>query len=58
VKCAATGVVGLHVGTSAPVFQFTLLYFSALTLLVGHEEGHPVYKKTEWWDTVMVTCLG
>jgi len=22
--------------------------FSALTLLVGQQEGHPAYKKTEW----------
>jgi len=37
--------------------------FSALTLLVGHEEGHPACKKTEWcdfgvvvWDGVQ-TCI-
>jgi len=23
--------------------------FSALTLLVGRQEGHPACKKTEWW---------
>jgi len=23
--------------------------FSALTLLVGRQEGHPAYKKTGWW---------
>jgi len=23
--------------------------FSALTLLVGRQEGHPAFKKTEWW---------
>jgi len=23
--------------------------FSALTLLVGWQEGHPACKKTEWW---------
>jgi len=23
---------------------------SALTLLVGRQEGHPACKKTEWWD--------
>jgi len=31
--------------------------FSALTLLVGRQEGHPACKKTEWWGTVMVICL-
>jgi len=32
--------------------------FSALTLLVGRQEGHPACKKTEWWGTGMVICLG
>jgi len=31
--------------------------FSALTLLVGRQEGHPAYKKTEWWDAGVVICL-
>jgi len=37
--------------------------FSALTLLVGRQEGHPACKKTEWWDVGMViwdevqTCM-
>jgi len=37
--------------------------FSALTLLVGRQEGHPACKKTEWWDAGMViwsevqTCI-
>jgi len=31
--------------------------FSALTLLVGRQEGHPACKKTEWWGTGMVVCL-
>ena len=30
--------------------------FSALTLLVGRQEGHPACKKTEWWDAVVVIC--
>jgi len=29
-----------------------------LTLLVGWQEGHPAYKKTEWWVVGMVICLG
>ena len=31
--------------------------FSALTLLVGWQEGHPACKKTEWWGVGMVICL-
>jgi len=31
--------------------------FSALTLLVGQQEGHPACKKHEWWGTGMVICL-
>jgi len=32
--------------------------FSALTLLVGRQEGHLACKKTfEWWGTGMVICL-
>jgi len=36
--------------------DFTV-FFSALTLLVGWQEGHPAFKKTEWWGTGMVICL-
>jgi len=31
--------------------------FSALTLLDGRQEGHPAYKKLEWWGAGMVICL-
>jgi len=31
--------------------------FSALTLLVGQQEGHPVCKKTEWWGAGVVVSL-
>ena len=34
-----------------------LIAFSALTLLVGRQEGHPACKKTDWWGTGMVICL-
>jgi len=30
--------------------------FSALTLLVGRQEGHPAVKKTEWWGAGVVFC--
>jgi len=31
--------------------------FSALTLLVGRQEGHPACKKPEWWGVGVVICL-
>jgi len=37
-----------------------LLYsfaFSALTLLVGQQEGNPACKNTEWWCAGVVICL-
>jgi len=36
---------------------FGVTAFSALTLLVGRQEGHPVCKKTERWGAGMVICL-
>jgi len=35
--------------------HFSALAFSALTLLVGWQEGHPACKKTEWWDVGVVS---
>ena len=31
--------------------------FSALTLMVGWQEGHPACKKTEWWGAGVIICL-
>jgi len=31
--------------------------FTALTLLVGRQEGHPACKKTERWGAGVVICL-
>jgi len=31
--------------------------FSALTLLVGRQEGHPACKRTEWWGAGVIICL-
>ena len=31
--------------------------FSALTLLVGRQDGHLACRKTEWWGAGMVICL-
>jgi len=33
-----------------------LFAFSALTLLVGRQEGHPACKKTEWLGAGVVIC--
>jgi len=38
-------------------FLFICTAFSALTLLVGRQEGHPACKKSEWWGTGVVICL-
>jgi len=37
--------------------MYFVLAFSALTLLVGWQEGHPVCKKNEWWGAGVVICL-
>jgi len=39
------------------LFYFAAVAFSALTLLVGRQEGHPACKKTEWWGVGVVICL-
>jgi len=41
----------------ATVALCILLVFSALTLLVGRQEGHPACKKTEWWGAGVVVYL-
>ena len=38
-------------------FKCTGTSFSALTLLVGRQEGHPACKKTERWGAGVVICL-
>ena len=37
--------------------QCSHIAFSALTLLVGRQEGHPACKKLEWRGTGVVICL-
>ena len=36
---------------------YGLSAFSALTLLVQRQEGHPACKKTEWWGAGVAICL-
>jgi len=31
--------------------------FSAVTLFVGRQEGHPAFKKNEWWGAGIVMYL-
>ena len=38
-------------------FYVSAIAFSALTLLVGWQEGHPACKKQEWWGAGVVICL-
>ena len=38
-------------------YPFSAIPFSALTLLVGRQEGHPACKKLEWWVAGVVICL-
>ena len=38
------------------VVVYFISAFSALTLLVGRQEGHPACKKL-WWGTGVVICL-
>jgi len=42
------------------IFIAACYSFSALTLLVGRQEGHPACKnfKTEWWDVGVVVWDG
>ena len=44
---------------STSVIPVVLVYhaFSALTLLVGWQEGHPAYRKLSVWGAGMVICL-
>jgi len=46
-----------HTPINLPFLLGTLFDSSALTLLVGRQEGHPACKKTEWWGAGMVICL-
>ena len=42
---------------SAVLVTLMCCAFSALTLLVGRQEGHPACKKLQWWGAGMVICL-
>jgi len=47
------------VDSAETLICFMLPAFSALTLLVGQQEGHPVYKKMGgWWRWALVSPDG
>ena len=47
------------VDSAETLICFMLPAFSALTLLVGQQEGHPVYKKMGgWWRWALVSLDG
>jgi len=56
-------VVKVEVIIHFPEQVWCKISFSALTLLVGRQEGHPAYKKNEWWVVGVVvwdevqTCI-
>jgi len=49
-SCAAVDKISTDCSSSSYAF-------SALTLLVGRQEGHPACKKTEWWGAGVFICL-
>ena len=46
-----------HCAIYSQIYSFEICAFSALTLLVGHQEEHPACQKTEWWGAGVVICL-
>jgi len=49
-----------YLGLHCFIYDFLLTFFcafSALTLLVGRQEGHLACKKTEWCGAGVVVCL-
>jgi len=59
-RLTVTTVLNLHTPTIAIYYYYysTNNAFSALTLLVGRQEGHPACKKTSWWwGAGVVICL-
>ena len=48
---------GLTLGFALHLVRTYFSAFSALTLSVGRQEGHPACKKTERWGAGMVICM-
>jgi len=51
--CLLSGVVSFYLS----LFKEVTFAFSALTLLVGRQEGRLACKKQEWWGAGVVVCL-
>ena len=51
-----SGVATLRTAIHLLLTYLLTIAFSALTLLVGRQEGHPACK-TEWWGAGVVICL-
>ena len=47
----------LHIVIIIIIITCTGSAFSALTLLVGRQDGHPACKKLQWWGTGVVISL-
>ena len=56
-QAARYSEIPLRLRTLAPELLGVSTAFSALTLLVGRQEGHPACKKTERWCAGVVICL-
>ena len=56
VHIPSVGIITLPCSEIVELVGYTIA-FSALTLLVGRQKGHPACKKTEWWGFGMVICL-
>ena len=55
IKCTSRPLLPMqHVFQQMHSITYT---FSALTLSVARQEGHPACKKTEWWGAGVVICL-
>ena len=52
-----SGVCTLYTAMFVHCISLQCYPFSALTLLIGRQEGHPACKKIEWWGASMVICL-
>jgi len=50
--------ISTYFAAALSLYHVLLFFLSALTLLVGRQEGHPACKKTEWWDVGVVVCIG
>jgi len=58
VDWSRSNLAGFWWNSEWPYLLSAILHaFSALTLLVGQQEGHPACKKTEWWGAGVAICL-